>query len=224
LQARISLQGKGHPTPAGKGRPAVPGTLGLPVGSPINKEDNMAGFFLYHRLKRLDQLTGQKPRLPGQAKEAKGKEGIKALGIAQPQERPFGGGNGLGDWGFLPTNVVVLQHRFKDALVARFFEALEGKRFTQQGVTFHVCQGSNARSGLPFGSHGNIPEREAAEAGKCVVIKTGPGNSGWIIWIMRGQKRLAKKHLMGCGPNCDGSWSNFLRVHWCHVNWIPDTD
>ena len=92
-------QGAVHPTPplddASQGptpdlaRALPEGTLGLTIGFPIGKKEDMACLLLHDELKRLDEAQWEKAGISGQRKQGKGKKSIKTLAVPPDAERPI---------------------------------------------------------------------------------------------------------------------------------------
>ncbi len=55
--------------------------LGLAIGFPIDKKENVPRLFLHDRLELLDEHRWEKARISGNRKQSKGKKGVKTLAV-----------------------------------------------------------------------------------------------------------------------------------------------
>jgi hypothetical protein len=56
-------------------------TLGLAIGFPIDKKQNVPRLFLHDGLEFVDEYRWEKTRISGYGKQRKGKKGIKTLAV-----------------------------------------------------------------------------------------------------------------------------------------------
>jgi hypothetical protein len=63
--------------------------LGLAIGFPIDKKENVTRLLLHDDLELLDEHRWEKARISGNCKQSKGKKGIKTLAVPQTHKRPL---------------------------------------------------------------------------------------------------------------------------------------
>src|SRR4030095_11662676 len=57
--------------------------LGLAIGFPIDKKENVTRLFLHDRLELLDEHCWEKTRISGNGKQSKSKKSVKTLAVSQ---------------------------------------------------------------------------------------------------------------------------------------------